>query len=193
MKLEDAKILIGDDSILARKQLKDVLTTFGGKHFFEAANGQEAIEKFKAVEHRLEFVRELDGAKWYNDSVSSSPTRTIAGLKSFDEDILLIAGGYDKNLDYTPIAKPILDKVKTLILLGQTSGKIFEAVKREEEKEKKQIDIHMCENLKETVDLAKKLAKPGQVVLFSPASASFDLFKNFEERGNLFKELVNNL
>ena len=153
----------------------------------------KAIEKFKAVEHRLEFVRELDGAKWYNDSVSSSPTRTIAGLKSFDEDILLIAGGYDKNLDYTPIAKPILDKVKTLILLGQTSGKIFEAVKREEEKEKKQIDIHMCENLKETVDLAKKLAKPGQVVLFSPASASFDLFKNFADRGQQFKKLVNEL
>lgn len=153
----------------------------------------KAIEKFKAVEHRLEFVRELDGAKWYNDSVSSSPTRTIAGLKSFDEDILLIAGGYDKNLDYTPIAKPILDKVKTLILLGQTSGKIFEAVKREEEKEKKQIDIHMCENLKETVDLAKKLAKPGQVVLFSPASASFDLFKNFADRGQQFKKLVNKL
>ena len=80
-----------------------------------------------------------------------------------------------------------------MILLGQTSGKIFEAVKREEEKEKKQIDIHMCENLKETVDLAKKLAKPGQVVLFSPASASFDLFKNFADRGQQFKKLVNEL
>ena len=85
----------------------------------------EAIKEFKPVEHRIEFVREVDGVKWYNDSVSSSPTRTIAGLNSFDEEIVLIAGGYDKNLDYTPIAKPILEKVKTLILLGQTSGKMY--------------------------------------------------------------------
>lgn len=153
----------------------------------------QAVKEFKAVEHRLEFVKEINGSKWYNDSVSSSPTRTIAGLNSFNEDIVLIAGGYDKNLDYTPIAKPILAKVKTLILLGQTSGKIFEAVKREEEKEGKNIDIHMCETLEETVNLAKKLSKPGEVVLFSPASASFDLFKNFADRGEKFKKLVNQL
>ena len=85
----------------------------------------KAVKNFKPVEHRLEFIREINGVKWYNDSVSSSPTRTIAGLKSFDEDIILIAGGYDKNLDYTPIAKPIINKVKALILLGQTSGKIL--------------------------------------------------------------------
>lgn len=153
----------------------------------------QAVKEFKAVEHRLEFVKEINGSKWYNDSVSSSPTRTIAGLNSFNEDIVLIAGGYDKNLDYTPIAKPILAKVKTLILLGQTSGKIFEAVKREEEKEGNNIDIHMCETLEETVNLAKKLSKPGEVVLFSPASASFDLFKNFADRGEKFKKLVNQL
>lgn len=153
----------------------------------------KAIKKFKAVEHRLEFVREIDGCRWYNDSVSSSPTRTIAGLKSFDEDIVLIAGGYDKNLDYTPIAKPILDKVKTLILLGQTSGKIFDAVKKEEENQGKKIKIYMCDNLKDAVNLAKKSAVKGQVVLFSPASASFDMFKNFAERGKIFKKLVNEL
>ena len=153
----------------------------------------EAVKEFKAVEHRLEFVREIDNVKWYNDSVSSSPTRTIAGLNSFDEDIVLIAGGYDKNLDYTPIAKPILKKVKTLILLGATSGKIFNAVKEEEEKEKKSIDIYMADNLEEAVNLAKKYAKPREVVLFSPASASFDMFKNFAERGNIFKNLVNKL
>ena len=153
----------------------------------------DAVKEFKAVEHRLEFVREIDGVKWYNDSVSSSPTRTIAGLNSFDEDIVLIAGGYDKNLDYTPLAKPILKKVKKLILLGATSGKIFEAVKREEEKEGKNIDIYMCDTLEETVNLAKKHAKKGEIVLFSPASASFDMFKNFADRGNKFKNLVNNL
>lgn len=153
----------------------------------------EAIREFKPVEHRLELVREIDGVKWYNDSVSSSPTRTIAGLNSYKEEIILIAGGYDKNLDYTPIAKPIVEKVKTLILLGQTSGKIYEAVKRELEIQNKTLNIHMCETLEETVKLAKKVAKPGQIVLFSPASASFDMFKNFADRGEKFKKLVNSL
>ena len=153
----------------------------------------EAVKEFKPVEHRLEFVREINNVKWYNDSVSSSPTRTIAGLNSFDEEIVLIAGGYDKNLDYTPIAKPIVDKVKTLILIGQTSNKIFDAVKEELEKENKELNIYMCNSLKETVDLAKKSAKPGQIVLFSPASASFDMFKNFADRGEQFKKLVNEI
>ena len=153
----------------------------------------EAIKNFKGVEHRIEFVKEIDGVKWYNDSIGTSPTRTMAGLNSFEEDIVLIAGGYDKNLDYTPLAKPILDKVKTLILMGQTAEKIFLAVKEESEKQGKQIDTYMCETLEDTVKLAKKYAKPGNVVLFSPASASFDMFKNFEERGKKFKEIVDNI
>ncbi len=150
----------------------------------------DAIKEFKPVEHRIEFIRELDGVKWYNDSASSSPSRTLSGINAFKEDIILIAGGYDKNLDYTPLAKPIIKKVKSLILIGQTSGKIFDVVKLELEKENKELDIHMCETLEETVNLAKKVVKPGQVVLFSPASASFDMFKNFADRGNQFKELV---
>ena len=153
----------------------------------------EAVKEFKPVEHRLELVREINGVKWYNDSVSSSPTRTIAGLYSYDEDIILIAGGYDKNLDYTPIAKPIIEKVKCLILLGQTSGKIFEAVKEELEQENKRLPIYMCNTLQETIDIARKYSRTGDVVLFSPASASFDMFKNFADRGNKFKELVNSL
>ena len=120
----------------------------------------KAVKQFKPVEHRLEFIREINKVKWYNDSVSSSPTRTIAGLSAFDEEIVLIAGGYDKNLDYTPIAKPIVEKVKVLILLGQTSGKIFEAVKKELENQNKELPIYMCNNLKETVELARKLSKP---------------------------------
>ena len=153
----------------------------------------EAVTEFKGVEHRLEFIREINGVKWYNDSIGSSPTRTIAGLNSFDEDITLIAGGYDKNLDYKPLAKPIVEKVKTLILIGQTSEKIFEAVKEELENQNKFIDIHFCEDLKQTVILANRYSKSGQVVLFSPASASFDMFKNFAERGEKFKQIVNNI
>ena len=153
----------------------------------------ETIKKFNSVEHRLEFVREINHVKWYNDSASSSPTRTISGINAFDEELVLIAGGYDKNLDYTPLAKPIVDKVKTLLLIGQTSGKIFEAVKQEMEKQNKDVKIYMCDTLKETVDIANRIAKPGQVVLFSPGSASFDMFKNAYDRGNQFKNLVNKL
>lgn len=152
-----------------------------------------AIKGFEGVPHRIEFVREINGSKWYNDSIASSPTRTIAGLNSFDEEIVLIAGGYDKHLDYEPIAKPILDRVKTLILLGQTSGKILNAVKEKQGELGIKIDIFKVDTLEEAVEKAKMEAKPNQVVLFSPASASFDMFKNFEERGNKFKELVKNL
>ena len=148
---------------------------------------------FEGVKHRLEFVRQINGNKWYNDSIASSPTRTIAGLNSFEEDIVLIAGGYDKHLDYEPIAEPILKKVKTLILIGQTSTKIFNAVKQKEEEQNVKIDIYKANTLEDAVQKAKEYAKPNQVILFSPASASFDMFKNFEERGNKFKELVKNL
>ena len=153
----------------------------------------KAILGFEGVKHRLEFVRQINGNKWYNDSIASSPTRTIAGLNSFEEDIVLIAGGYDKHLDYEPIAEPILKKVKTLILIGQTSTKIFNAVKQKEEEQNVKIDIYKANTLEDAVQKAKEYAKPNQVILFSPASASFDMFKNFEERGNKFKELVKNL
>lgn len=163
------------------------------KTLVDVEDAVKAVKDFKGVQHRLEFIREIDGVKWYNDSIGTSPTRTIAGLHSFDERIVLIAGGYDKHLDYTPIAKPILEKVDSLILIGDTAPKIFDAVKEEAEKQGKNINIYMCDEFKNIVLVAKKVAKPGQIVLFSPASASFDLFKNFEERGNKFKELVNDL
>lgn len=163
------------------------------KRFVSTDEAINAIKEFNAVKHRLEFVREINNVKWYNDSASSSPTRTISGINAFDEEIILIAGGYDKNLDYTPLAKPVLDKVKVLILMGQTSGKIYEAVKKEMEVQNKEVKIFMCESLKETVDTARRMSKPGQVVLFSPGSASFDMFKNAYDRGNQFKDLVNEI
>lgn len=151
----------------------------------------EVIKNFNGVEHRLEFVREINNVKWYNDSVSSSPTRTIAGLYSYDENIVLIAGGYDKHLDYTNIAKPILDKVTKLILMGDTKEKIYNAVTAMGMSSN--IEIYKCNTLQEVVDKAKEVAIPGEIVLFSPASASFDMFKNFADRGNQFKDLVNKL
>ena len=153
----------------------------------------KAICSFKGVEHRLEFIRELDGVKWYNDSIGTSPSRTIAGLNSFKEKIVLIAGGYDKNLDYTPIAKPILKKVTKLILIGATSRKIYDAINKETAETDIVFPVYRCTSLEQCVDRAREIAKKGEVVLFSPASASFDMFKNFAERGEKFKELVNNL
>lgn len=152
----------------------------------------EAIEEFKGVEHRLEFVREINGIKWYNDSIGTSPTRTSAGLNSFDEKIVLIAGGYDKNLDYEPLAKPILEKVSKLVLFGNTTTKIYDAVIKELSKKDPTavFPIYKHKTLEQVVNRAYKIAEPGEVVLFSPASASFDMFKNFEERGEKFKELV---
>ena len=160
---------------------------------------KESIDKvlteFKGVEHRLELVKETKNRiKWYNDSVSSSPTRTIAGLNAFSlKNIILIAGGYDKNLDYTVLAKPIIDNCKALVLLGQTSEKIEKAVRNELKKSKKELAIYNCESLYQTVQTAKQISSQGDIILFSPASASFDMFKNFAERGELFKKYVNEI
>ena len=154
----------------------------------------ETIKEFSGVHHRLELVRTIDGVEWYNDSASTSPTRGISALNAFgNKEIILIAGGADKNLDYTPIGKPIVEKVKSLILIGQTATKIFDAVKYELEVQNKQLDIHMCETFKQSIELAKRIAKLGQIVLFSPASTSFDMFKDMYDRGDKFKEEVNNL
>ena len=154
----------------------------------------KAIKNFKGVEHRLEFVRELNGVKWYNDSIGTSPSRTIAGLNSFQEKIVLIAGGYDKNLDYGPLAKPILEKVSKLVLMGRTSTKIYNAVINELAKDPDVVyPIYRVSTLEQAVERARKIANPGEIILFSPASASFDMFKNFAERGEKFKECVNEL
>ena len=155
-------------------------------------NAVETIKQFSGVHHRLEFVRKLDGVEWYNDSASTSPTRGISGLKSFKgKEVILIAGGADKNLDYTPLGKHIVDNVKSLILIGQTAPKIYDAVKKELEAQNKQLDIHMCESFVQSLELAKRIAKFGQIVLFSPVSASFDMFKDMYDRGDKFKEIVN--
>ena len=161
------------------------------KDLADMESAVEIVKNFSGVPHRLELVKRVNGVRWYNDSIGTSPARTIAGLNAFQEEIILIAGGYDKNLDYTPIGRPILNKTKAVILLGQTADKIKEAVENESKIRNKTVDMYKCEDLEQCVNLAKDLAKPGQIVLFSPASASFDMFKNFEERGEKFKELVN--
>ncbi len=188
-------ILNGEEAILrGEHNLENIATAISAtKTLVDMEQAIEAIKEFKPVEHRIEFVREINDVKWYNDSASSSPTRTLSGLKAFDEKIVLIAGGYDKNLDYEPLAKTVVEKAKAVLLIGQTAGKIFDAVKQELENQNKNLDIYVCESLEQTVTLARKVAEPGNVVLFSPASASFDMFKDFADRGNQFKKLVNEI
>ncbi|MDD2376944.1 MAG: UDP-N-acetylmuramoyl-L-alanine--D-glutamate ligase [Clostridia bacterium] len=153
------------------------------------------ITTFRGVEHRMELFRTINGVNWYNDSIGTSPARTIAGLLSFDDKIILIAGGYDKNIPYDEIGKYIIDNVKILILIGKTAPKIEKAVL--DEKLKQGID-NICEivnfsTLEECVTYANNISKSGDNVVLSPASASFDMYKNFEERGDYFKMLVNNI
>lgn len=192
---KDEKILnINDIKLKGVHNLENIATVLTAIiDLIDLDKALKVIKNFNGVEHRLEFVREINGVKWYNDSVSSSPTRTIAGVYSYSEDIVLIAGGYDKNLDYTVIAKPILDKVTKLILIGDTKEKIYNAVITLNKEINKKIDIYKVNTLPEVVDIAKKVATKDEVVLFSPASASFDMFKNFANRGNQFKKLVNEI
>ena len=146
---------------------------------------------FGGVEHRIELVRELYGAKWYNDSIASSPSRTIAGLRSFPQKVILIAGGKDKGISYDAIGPEINEHVKALILCGATAGVIRAAT--EQAPNFTGLPITEVDSYPAAVNLARQTAKPGDVVLLSPASTSFDRFANFMERGRVFKDLVNAL
>ena len=161
--------------------------------FVDIETAVNTIKEFNGVEHRLEFVKEIDGVKYYNDSIGTSPASTIAGLNAFDENIILLAGGSDKGLDYKEVGEAIAEKVGTLILCGPTSLKIEEATKNALINTGKTIQIYYTNNLEDSVKLAKEKAQSGDIVLLSPASASFDAFKNFAERGEKFKEFVENL
>ena len=149
---------------------------------------------FGGVAHRAEFVREFNGVKYYNDSIASSPTRTALGtLSLYDEKIIIIAGGYDKHIPYEPLGPVINNKVKVLVLLGDTAPKIEKAVKEADNYSDDAIKIINVTNMEEAVAAAAQNAVEGDIVSLSPASASFGLYRNFEERGNHFKSIVNGL
>lgn len=149
---------------------------------------------FAGVEHRAEFVREFEGVKYYNDSIASSPTRTALGtLSLYDFKIILIAGGYDKKIPYDGLGPVICDKVKCLILMGATAPKIKAAVLNADNYSDGNPTIIEVSNMEEAVAKAREVAQPGDLVSMSPASASFDLYKNFDQRGKHFKSIVNGL
>lgn len=154
---------------------------------------RQVAKTFGGVEHRIELVRVKDGVKFYNDSIASSPSRTIAGLRSFPEKVILIAGGYDKHIPYDVLGPEICAHVKKLFLGGATGEKIRQAVVNCPEYDPSALEIVDCGGFEPAVRAAAQAAKPGDVVLMSPASAAFDQFKNFMVRGDYYKKLVKEL
>ncbi len=145
---------------------------------------------FGGVEHRIEFVRETNGVKWYNDSIATSPTRVLAGLRSFEQKLIVLMGGYDKKIPFEPMAETVCEKVKVLILMGVTAKKIEAAITScSAYKENCPRIVHVS-SMEEAVEAARTIAKKGDIVTLSPACASFDLYPNFEARGNHYKGLV---
>jgi UDP-N-acetylmuramoylalanine--D-glutamate ligase len=154
---------------------------------------KRVAETFAGVEHRCELVREVDGVRYYNDSIASSPTRTLAGLYAFEKKVILIAGGYDKHIPFDSLAEEGSSFIKELILLGDTKYLIKEAFDKVKIDKGIDVPITIVSTLEEAVDKAKEIAVSGDVVTLSPACASFDMFPNFMVRGNKFKQIVNNL
>ena len=150
---------------------------------------RETARTFAGVEHRIEPVRTIRGVQWYNDSIASSPTRTIAGLNAFNEKVILLAGGYDKHIPFAPLAPEVVKHVKLLILCGATADAIEKAV-RECPGYHGSPEIVRCESLEDCVKTAYERAVCGDIVTLSPACAAFDQFANFMERGKAFKKLV---
>ena len=155
---------------------------------------RRVAETFAGVEHRAEFVRELRGVKYYNDSIATSPTRVISGMLSlFPQKILLIAGGYDKHIPFEPLGPAVCEKVKTLILLGNTAQKIQDAVQAAPQYQEGCPEILRVDNMEQAVAAAAAHAQPGDIVSLSPACAAFDLYPDFEVRGRHYKDIVNGL
>ena len=152
---------------------------------------RDFAREFGGVEHRIELVRTYRGVRYYNDSIASSPSRTIAGLRSFHEKVILIAGGYDKHIPFDVLGPEIVEHVKLLVLCGATADKIRAAVENAPGYEPGKPEILDVTPFTAAVEAARDRAQPGDVVTLSPACAAFDQFKNFAERGKFFKSIVN--
>lgn len=184
-----------DIRIPGEHNIENYLTAIAAVHdIVSSENIKKVARSFPGVKHRIEFVREINGVSYYNDSIASSPNRTISGtLSLFDKKIILIAGGYDKKIPFDSLAPKIAEKVSTLILLGQTSEKILNEIQKLPKNQTENLNIIEVNSMKEAVEKAKKIATSGDIVVLSPACASFDLYKDFEERGDDFKRLVNSI
>jgi UDP-N-acetylmuramoylalanine--D-glutamate ligase len=147
----------------------------------------------KGVAHRNELIREVNGVKYYNDSIGSSPTRTLATISVFEKPVILIAGGYDKHIPFEPLAEEGYKQIKKLILLGDTKQSIKAVFDKVIVEKNVNIPIYVVDSFEEAVDKSREISEPGDYIVLSPACASFDMFPNFEVRGNRFRELVNSM
>ena len=190
----DAPVLHRDNiSIIGDHNVENYLAAISAVWgYVSTENIKKVAKEFMGVEHRNEFIREKDGVRYFNDSIASSPSRTIAGLKAFGQKVILIAGGYDKHIPFEPLAPYIIEKVKLMTLSGPTADAIEKAVITHPDY-KGSPEIIKVADIKEAVELIHKRAEKGDIVTLSPACASFDAFANFEARGKYFKDLVNNL
>ncbi len=159
--------------------------------YISDSNFRSVARSFPGVAHRIELVRELRGVKYYNDSIASSPTRTIAGLRCFTKvKPILIAGGHDKNIPFDDLGTEIVERVKALYLTGETAERILQAVVNTPGYNRLTLPIYVIDDFTETVKSAAAAAQDGDIVILSPACSSFDKFKNFMERGNTFRSIV---
>lgn len=154
---------------------------------------EKVAKEFSGVTHRIEFVREIGGVRWYNDSIATSPSRVIAGLRAFSSKVVLIAGGSDKNIPFDPMVPDIIRNVKLLVLTGPSAPKIEQAVRQAEGFDSSGVEIVHASGMEDAISTAKSKTSNGDIVLLSPACASFDAYSNFEARGIHFKELVQQL
>jgi UDP-N-acetylmuramoylalanine--D-glutamate ligase len=179
--------------LLGRHNLEDVLAAcaIAGAAGASRQAMADVATAFEGVEHRLELVREMGGVRYYNDSIATSPERTVAALRSFHQPIILLAGGRDKHLPWSEMACLTLEKVKHLVLFGEAAPIIERAVQAASDKRQDAgCEMHRCATLEEAVGVAAGVAEPGDVVLLSPGGTSFDAFKDFVERGERFRDLV---
>ncbi len=183
--------------LLGRANLSNLAAAVAVARYFSVTDEQikNCLPEFKPLPHRLELVAEIKGVSWYNDSKATTPTSAIASLEAFEKPVIIIAGGYDKNLPFDELGEKIAKNAKAAILIGQTAGKIAEAIEKElategTENTEKKIKIEIVDSLTKAVELANDLAQAGDVVLLSPACASYDMFDNFQHRGNEFVRLV---
>jgi len=153
---------------------------------------RDCLSQFRGLPHRLELVRDTNGVRWYNDSKATTPEGTMVALAAFDCPKILIAGGYDKHTPFDELGKVIAAGTKVVILLGQTAEKIARAIRTAQASDGT-VDIHLVASLEEAVGLANRLALAGDVILLSPACASYDMFENYQQRGRLFAELASDL
>ena len=153
---------------------------------------RQVARSFPGVPHRLEEVRNLNGVTYINDSIASSPTRTIAGLHALKKKPIVIAGGYDKHLPFDRLGEEFCERAKAVVLTGDTSDKIASAIQEAVAKRGQEffLPVYSASELSEAVHTARSIAEEGDIVILSPACASFDRFRNFEERGNLFRQYV---